>query len=236
MQTTSPDKHAARDLTLSLLDHDEDEGGEQSGSGRWLLSYADLVTTMMVLFLALYAMQLAKRHEQELRMQSQVVQAVQVAKATSAPASTSQPPVTERTLLASLDPLRARGEITIAPVAHGMEIGINAKILFNAGDAALLPDSFGVLGRIAGVLAQVPDGNILVEGHTDSTPIANARYASNWELSSARAGAVVRYLVERGVEPHRLAAIGRADNFPLVAGTDPASRALNRRVTIVVQY
>ncbi|WP_321886543.1 OmpA/MotB family protein [Paraburkholderia bannensis] len=236
MQTTSPDKHAARDLTLSLLDHDEDEGGEQSGSGRWLLSYADLVTTMMVLFLALYAMQLAKRHEQELRMQSQAVQAVQVAKATSAPASTPQAPVTERTLLASLDPLRARGEITIAPVAHGMEIGINAKILFNAGDAALLPDSFGVLSRIAGVLAQVPDGNILVEGHTDSTPIANARYASNWELSSARAGAVVRYLVERGVEPHRLAAIGRADNFPLVAGTDPASRALNRRVTIVVQY
>ncbi|WP_322045932.1 flagellar motor protein MotB [Paraburkholderia sp. J67] len=224
---TSLGKHAAHDaprnVLESVLDHDEDEGGEQSG--RWLLSYADLVTTMMVLFLALYAMQLAKSHEQELRNQSQ-----------AAPASTTQAPGTERTLLASLDPLRARGEITIAPVAHGMEIGINAKILFNAGDAALLPDSFGVLSRIAGVLAQVPNGNILVEGHTDSTPIANARYASNWELSSARAGAVVRYLVERGVEPHRLAAIGRADNFPLVAGADPASRALNRRVTIVVQY
>jgi chemotaxis protein MotB len=224
----SSDKHAARDLPLSVLDHDEDEGGEQSG--RWLLSYADLVTTMMVLFLALYAMQLAKSRELELRNQSRAVQT------SNAPASAVQPHDTERALLASLDPLRARGEITIAPVAHGMEIGINAKILFNAGDAALLPDSVGVLSRIAGVLAQVPNGNILVEGHTDSTPIANARYASNWELSSARAGAVVRYLVERGVEAHRLAAIGRADNFPLVAGTDPASRALNRRVTIVVQY
>jgi chemotaxis protein MotB len=224
----SSDKHAARDLPLSVLDHDEDEGGEQSG--RWLLSYADLVTTMMVLFLALYAMQLAKSRELELRNQSRAVQT------STAPASAVQPQGTERALLASLDPLRARGEITIAPVAHGMEIGINAKILFNAGDAALLPDSFGVLSRIAGVLAQVPNGNILVEGHTDSTPIANARYASNWELSSARAGAVVRYLVERGVEAHRLAAIGRADNFPLVAGTDSASRALNRRVTIAVQY
>lgn len=230
MQTSSG-KHPAHDLPLSILDHDE-EGGEQSG--RWLLSYADLVTTMMVLFLALYAMQLAKSHEQALRRQSLAVQAGSVA--ASAAASAPQPPNTERALLASLDPLRARGEITIAPVPHGMEIGINAKILFNAGDAALLPDSFDVLSRIASVLAQVPDGNILVEGHTDSTPIANARYASNWELSSARAGAVVRYLVERGVEPHRLAAIGRADNFPLVAGTDPASRALNRRVTIVVQY
>ncbi|MFL9966067.1 OmpA family protein [Paraburkholderia sediminicola] len=224
----SSDKHAARDLPLSVLDHDEDEGGEQSG--RWLLSYADLVTTMMVLFLALYAMQLAKSRELELRNQSRAVQT------STAPASAVQPHGTERALLASLDPLRVRGEITIVPVAHGMEIGINAKILFNAGDAALLPDSFGVLSRIAGVLAQVPNGNILVEGHTDSTPIANVRYASNWELSSARAGAVVRYLVERGVEAHRLAAIGRADNFPLVAGTDPVSRALNRRVTIAVQY
>jgi chemotaxis protein MotB len=234
MQSSS-DKPAARDLLAGLLDHDEDDG-EQSGhsgqSGRWLLSYADLVTTMMVLFLALYAMQLAKHHEQELRAQSQAVQVP----TTPANAAQSASKNTERVLMASLDPLRARGEITVSPVAHGMEIGINAKILFNAGDAALLPESFGVLSRVAGVLAQVPDGNILVEGHTDSTPIANTRYASNWELSSARAGAVVRYLVERGVEPHRLAAIGRADNFPLVAGTDPASRALNRRVTIVVQY
>jgi chemotaxis protein MotB len=228
MQTSS-DKPAARDLLAGILDHDEEESGEHSGqTGRWLLSYADLVTTMMVLFLALYAMQLAKRHEQELRTESQAVQAQ--------PAKPAPSQNTERVLLASLDPLRARGEITVSPVAHGMEIGINAKILFNAGDAALLPESFGVLSRVASVLAQVPEGNILVEGHTDSTPIANVRYASNWELSSARAGAVVRYLVERGVEPHRLAAIGRADNFPLVAGTDPASRALNRRVTIVVQY
>ncbi len=85
-----------------------------------------------------------------------------------------------------------------------------------------------------GPLTVVPTN--VVEGHTDSTPISNAKYASNWELSSARAGAVVRYLVERGVAPGRLAAIGRADNFPLVAGNDAASRAQNRRVTIFVEY
>lgn len=231
---TSSERRPAHEMLVSAFDHDEGESGEQSG--RWLLSYADLITTMMVLFLALYAMQLAKHREQSIRTQSLAAQAsVAVPQAPSASLAL-KPRVAESALLASLDPLRERGEITIAPAAHGVEIGINAKILFNAGDAALLPDSFGVLGRIARVLAQVPNGNILVEGHTDSTPISNARYASNWELSSARAGAVVRYLVERGVEPHRLAAIGRADNFPLVAGTDPASRALNRRVTIVVQY
>jgi chemotaxis protein MotB len=215
-----------KDLPLTAgFDHDEEDGGE-SGSGRWLISYADLITTLMVLFLALYAMQLAKNKESEIRAATQQ---------TSARAPADKTPAMDKALLASLEALRERGEITIVPVAHGVEIGINAKILFNAGDATLLPESIGVLGRIADVLRESPAGNILVEGHTDSTPISNAKYASNWELSSARAGAVVRYLVERGIEPHRLAAIGRADNYPLVAGNDPASRAANRRVTLIVQ-
>jgi len=211
------------------LDHGDDEGhdpGGESHSGRWLISYADLITTLMVLFLALYAMQLAKNKESEIRSETQPV---------SAAALADKARVVDQTLIASLEALRQRGEITIVPQARGIEIGINAKILFNAGDATLLPESLGVLGRIADVLREAPAGNILVEGHTDSTPISNAKYASNWELSSARAGAVVRYLVERGIEPHRLAAIGRADNYPLVAGNDPASRALNRRVTLIVQ-
>lgn len=215
-----------KDLPLTAqFDHGEDEG-VGSGPGRWLISYADLITTLMVLFLALYAMQLAKHKEAEIRAAAQSTH-------TTAPAE--RMPAVDQALLASLDTLRQRGEITIVPAARGVEIGINAKILFNAGDATLLPDSLDVLARVAGVLRAVPAGNILVEGHTDSTPISNEKYASNWELSSARAGAVVRYLVERGVEPHRLAAIGRADNFPIVTGDDPASRALNRRVTLIVQ-
>ncbi|MCP3706075.1 OmpA family protein [Paraburkholderia sp. CNPSo 3274] len=217
---------ADKDLPLTAqFDHDEDEGGESS-SGRWLISYADLITTLMVLFLALYAMQLAKHKESEIRSAAQP---------TTTAASVEKMPPVDQALLAALETLRQRGEITIVPAARGVEIGINAKILFNAGDATLLPESLGVLSRIAEALRAAPAGNILVEGHTDSTPISNAKYASNWELSSARAGAVVRYLVERGLEPHRLAAIGRADNFPLVAGNDPASRALNRRVTLIVQ-
>ncbi|WP_343670966.1 OmpA/MotB family protein [Paraburkholderia heleia] len=217
---------ANKDLPLTAqFDLDGDDGGE-SGSGRWLISYADLITTLMVLFLALYAMQLARHRESEIRSAAQPTN--------TAPAVENMP-AADQALLAALETLRQRGEITIVPAARGVEIGINAKILFNAGDATLLPESLGVLGRIAEVLRAAPTGNILVEGHTDSTPISNAKFASNWELSSARAGAVVRYLVERGIEPHRLAAIGRADNFPLVAGNDPASRALNRRVTLIVQ-
>ncbi|WP_027794981.1 OmpA/MotB family protein [Paraburkholderia acidipaludis] len=206
----------------------QEEEGHDAQSSRWLISYADLITTMMVLFLALYVMELAKNKEMEIRYQSLA--------AASQPAAVAAPPAAGQTLLSSLEPLRERGEITIMRAAHGVEIGINAKILFDAGDARLLPVAFGVLDKVADVLREVPSGNVLVEGHTDSTPISNAKYASNWELSSARAGAVVRYLVERGVAPRRLAAIGRADNFPLVAADDPASRAQNRRVTIFVEY
>lgn len=206
----------------------QEEEGHDAQSSRWLISYADLITTMMVLFLALYVMELAKNKEMEIRYQSLA--------AASQPAAVAVPPAAGQTLLSSLEPLRERGEITIMRAAHGVEIGINAKILFDAGDARLLPVAFGVLDKVADVLREVPSGNVLVEGHTDSTPISNAKYASNWELSSARAGAVVRYLVERGVAPRRLAAIGRADNFPLVAADDPASRAQNRRVTIFVEY
>jgi chemotaxis protein MotB len=209
----------------------EEEDGHDAQSSRWLISYADLITTMMVLFLALYVMELAKNKEMEIRFQS-----LAAASQPAAAVPPAVPPAAGQTLLSSLEPLRERGEITIVRAAHGVEIGINAKILFDAGDARLLSDAFGVLDKVADVLRQVPSGNVLVEGHTDSTPISNAKYASNWELSSARAGAVVRYLVERGVAPRRLAAIGRADNFPLVAADDPASRAQNRRVTIFVQY
>jgi chemotaxis protein MotB len=226
MQTTSGSKRAP-----SGADDRNEHGGEGTAGGRWLISYADLITTMMVLFLALYALQLAKSKQLELRYQTLETKTAQQ----SAPAGGTQQDA-RRQLTTLLDALREKGLITVTDVPHGVEIAINAKILFNAGDARLLPDSFDVLNQIAQVLQKDSMGNVLVEGHTDSVPISTAKYASNWELSSARAGAVVRYLVERGIEPHRLAAIGRADNFPLVAGDDAAARAANRRVAIVVQY
>jgi chemotaxis protein MotB len=212
---------------------------------RWLLSYSDLVTTLMVLFLALYAIQLAKYRELEVK----ILETKHSVKAQSSPAaltpslshnsssSADARAMQGRTeLLALLKALHDQGRINFTEEPDGIEIAINAKILFNAGDAHLLPDSYGVLQQVAAALKDHSTQNILVEGHTDSTPISTARYESNWELSSARAGAVVRFFVDRGIEPHRLAAVGRADNIPLMIGDDAVARAANRRVTILVQY
>lgn len=219
----------ARTDGASAADRDDELEGAQSG--RWLISYADLITTLMVLFLALYVLQLAKYNALDARYQTLARQAGGAASAADAAAPDSAPP-----WLALLDSLKSNGRISLVKAPHGVEIGIDAKILFNVGDARLLPDSSPVLNQIAQALSEHATGDILVEGHTDSLPIANAKYESNWELSSARAGSVVRYLTERGVAPHRVAAIGRADTQPLVAGDDAASRARNRRVTIFVAY
>ncbi|MBN3822605.1 OmpA family protein [Burkholderia sp. Ac-20384] len=224
----------ARTDGASAADRDDDElDGAQSG--RWLISYADLITTLMVLFLALYVLQLAKYNALDARYQTLARHAESAASA-SAAGTTAVTPEHSPPWLALLDSLKSNGRISLVKAPHGVEIGIDAKILFNVGDARLLPDSSPVLNQIAQALSDHATGDILVEGHTDSVPIANAKYESNWELSSARAGSVVRYLTERGVAPHRLAAIGRADTQPLVAGDDAAARARNRRVTIFVAY
>lgn len=151
-------------------------------------------------------------------------------------AATDAKEAAKKQLLSLLEPLQGNRQITISHTPQGVEIAINAKVLFNSGDARLLPESFAVLDQIAKVLRERARNNVLVEGHTDSLPIATAKYESNWELSSARAGAVVRFFADKGIEAHRMAAIGRADNFPLVIGNDAAANAANRRVTILVEY
>jgi len=220
-------------LAAGEIGHDTHDPTEEHAE-RWLISYADLITTLMVFFLALYVLELAKdRDLQTKKFEAQAssvrVQAVKDAAADARKAARA-------TLVALLKPLSDAHAITVNESTQGVEIAINAKILFNSGDARLLPDSIDVLARVAQVLAGHSGKNILVEGHSDSVPISGGKYESNWELSAARAGAVVRFFVDKGIEPHRLAAVGRADNVPLVLGQDAAANAANRRVTLLVQY
>ncbi len=195
--------------------HDDDTQDEDS-TERWLLSYADFITLLMVLFMMLYALQLVKTKDLN-----------------APPASTAtQPALTS--LMAELAPLAERGDIGLNATAHGLEIEISAGILFNSGDTRLLPRSKPILDLIATALGNKPQ-RILVEGHADSQPIASPRYDSNWELSSARAGAVVRHFIGQGIAAYRLSAVGRADTVPAALGDSPEARARNRRVTILVQ-
>jgi chemotaxis protein MotB len=228
MDISSGSKRYKSERGARERDRDDDERSE-----RWLISYADLITTLMVFFLALYVLQLAKDNDHGLKALEQ--HAVKT-RANGTAAGSDQQAAAKLALLSLLKPLSDKREIAVSEVKEGVEIAINAKVLFNSGDAHLLPESLDVLGQVARVLAGHSAQNILVEGHTDSVPISTSKYESNWELSAARAGAVVRFFVDKGIEPRRLAAIGRADTVPLVIGDDAAARAANRRVTILVQY
>ena len=212
----------------------KDDLDEEMHSERWLLSYADFITLLMVLFMMLYALQLVKTKDvatSDLRSKPSSV----VTEARPAPAA---PVVSteKQAFLARISGLAELGLVKFSEDARGVELDINATVLFSSGDARLLPQARKVLAPVANALKGAVKEQILVEGHTDSVPIATAKYESNWELSSARAGAVVRFFVEQGIEPHRLAAMGRADNVPAALGEDPEALARNRRVTILVRY
>lgn len=111
---------------------------------------------------------------------------------------------------------------------------VNSEILFGTGETDLSPEGLAVLKRMAQVLVKA-GYDITVEGHTDSVRVrSSAPYPSNWELSSARAGSVVRYLQANGIPKSRLKAVGFADSKPIADNGTPEGRARNRRVELVV--
>ncbi len=114
-----------------------------------------------------------------------------------------------------------------------INLQMSEKILFQSGQADLLGTAHDVLGKIAPVLLG-NDYFISVEGHTDNVPIHNYRYPSNWELSTARASIVLRYLNEHGIPIERMRVIGYADTVPVESNETVEGRSANRRVTLVI--
>ncbi|MFH1137656.1 MAG: OmpA family protein [Pseudomonadota bacterium] len=117
--------------------------------------------------------------------------------------------------------------------AHGIRIRVKGTLLFDAGSAVLKEEAKPFLDSLVQVLEKF-EYFLLVEGHTDSTPIASAQFPSNWELSSFRAAAVLRYLMTWGVPADKLTSVGMADNFPLGDNSTAEGRAKNRRVEFVL--
>jgi len=112
------------------------------------------------------------------------------------------------------------------------------QILFESGEAHLTPLGLDIMKQVGEVLDTLPNKNIQVEGHTDNNPIygqLQQRYPTNWELSTARATTVLRYLIEQtGMNPTDFSAMGYADTRPVVANDSEEGRAQNRRVEIVL--
>ena len=133
----------------------------------------------------------------------------------------------------AMAPLIDRQLMVVRRHRMNLEVEIRADVLFPSGVANLSPQALPPLRELAGILSGFVNP-LRVEGHTDDVPIATAEFPSNWELSAARAASVARLLIDTGVDPHRLAILGRGEFSPEASNTTEEGRNKNRRVKLIV--
>jgi chemotaxis protein MotB len=234
---------------------------DRDNNERWLISYADFITLLFAFFVVMYAISSVNENKYKtfglslgsafganilkptdsspIRLNEQELYFKSIIDRRNARLAEQQRKQNERmqNLVSKLnqvtEALVKNGQVTVSQTSRGVVLDINASALFAQGDATLAASAQNTLAEVAKVLV---DGEQLieVEGYTDNDPISTAIYPSNWELSSARACSVVRLFINRGVEAKRLAAVGAADNNPVLSNDTPEGRARNRRVTITV--
>ncbi|MGZ8289253.1 MAG: flagellar motor protein MotD [Telluria sp.] len=223
---------------------------------RWLISYADFITLLFAFFVVMYAISVVNEGKYRVFSDS-LGDAFGRKEEYAAPGSAAIEPIMpmasiaakrrldqmrrERERLAvlaqrmnaTLAPLVKAGKVSITQTGRGVTIDINASALFAPGEAAIQPDARQPLFAVAQLLVD-DTHEVQVEGHTDSAPISNSVFPSNWELSASRASSVVRLFIDSGMPPGRLTALGHAANVPIALNDTPEGRARNRRVAVTI--
>ena len=130
--------------------------------------------------------------------------------------------------------IKADTSIKVLKSNRGVVIRLNDTMLFDQGSAIIKPEAMSTLAKIADSFEKFQNP-IVIEGHTDSMPISNDKFPSNWELSTARATNIIKYLTEtKKFPPNRLSAVGYGEYMPIEDNNTPQGRAKNRRVDIIV--
>jgi chemotaxis protein MotB len=140
-------------------------------------------------------------------------------------------------VVAGLSQELKKGELQVRRYKDMLTVEVAEQLFFDSGRAEMKDSGKAVLKKVADALKSYEDKAIRVVGHTDNVPIAKTlqkRFPSNWELSSARATTVVRFLQEAGIEPERLVATGRAEYAPVAANDSEGGRQQNRRIEITL--
>ncbi|WP_404298334.1 flagellar motor protein MotB [Halomonas sp.] len=214
------------------------KAGDDEGEA-WLVSYLDVLTLLITLFVLLLSMagngqamsgsQYAGETARQLSSPAQSV-AGAVAGGPGPMANGIQP--RQDGLQPRLRGLEIEG-VSIDEGAQGITLRIDDNLLFASAQAELIAGADRVLQSLIELIQEF-EGDISVEGHTDSIPISTARFPSNWELATSRAISVLRYLAGAGVDEGRLRAIGYADTRPLESNASAEGRAANRRVELLL--
>jgi chemotaxis protein MotB len=211
--------------------HDNDE--------RWLLTYSDLITLLLGLFVILYSISKVDAGKYaEISSALNGVFGSPTGVLTGAPAMLGQQ-IDERREIANeleqaLNPEGKQIPISVSTSERGVTVHIMEELLFASGNADLKQASLPAIDTLAGVLRRLRN-DLRVEGHTDNVPISTPQFPSNWHLSVARALNVAYYLIQRhGLTQERVSVVGYSEYRPLVPNDSPANRSRNRRVDIVI--
>ncbi|WP_315066881.1 OmpA family protein [uncultured Clostridium sp.] len=228
---------------------------EKDDTERWMLSYLDFITLLMIFFLMMYAIsnvdsKKAKELATSLKIafnQGNGQNIIAVTDSTNAPPdvvdSTDDPDSSAETEKLSdvkkkVDDLvnnsELKGSVTTSIQERGLIISFNDNVFFNSGEAEIKPDWQSKLISISKILNGI-DNYIHVEGHTDNVAINTNYFHSNWQLSAVRAANVVEFLISKGnVKPERLSSLGYGEYRPVQSNDTEEGRAANRRVDIVI--
>ena len=224
------------------------------GADRWLVSYADFTTLLLAFFMALYAVsdinptKLAAA-QNSLRAAFKAPEAA--AEPVVEPEKTAEHPA-ERPKVGSLPAPRTEaiaqvreriekelagaitaGQLEIGADDRGLVLSLPESATFPVASADVTAAAQAVIDRVASTLEPL-EVAVRIEGHTDDTPIRTVRYSSNWELSTARASAVVARFIDQRLDPRRLSAAGYGEFHPRASNATADGRASNRRVDVVV--
>ena len=224
---------------------------EAENSERWLLTYSDLITLLMIFFVVMYASstisdtkysQLSKSLNTVLAGGSKPLGNDSSTSSTDGASSGSTPEMTEAQKLSELksnvDSILAQSGVGTSVQTNieerGLVITFSDSVFFESGQAAIRPELRGTVDKLAVSLKSMTN-SIRVEGHTDNVPVKNGNFSSNWQLSAVRAANVVQYLIEvNGLPPTKLSAGGYGEYKPIAPNDTDAGRSKNRRIDIVI--
>lgn len=237
--------------------HEEAENDE-----RWLITYADMITLLMVFFIVLFSMANTdlKKFAAVSKSMSKAFNVIafessgafggsMVGESSGGSASgEADPAVIPRTqqqkdfmaVTAELTEYATQAnlasDISVNATMEGMIISLSNRLIFESGSAELKSDAQEALHKVAEVLREIKNP-VRIVGHTDDTPTNDARYPTNWELSVARSVAIVRFLIEKEqFAPEQLLAAGKAEFDPIDPNITVEGRMRNRRADIIIIY
>lgn len=210
---------------------------------RWLLTYADMITLLLALFIILFSISTINKVKLQ-RLVHDISGGFNSIDAINNPpeggglehAQPSKELEQEAQIIKTyIQSKQLQNQVKVQMTSEGLVISLlTDKALYDSGSANLRPETVGLLEEVGSVLKRT-EPTVRVEGYTDNTPIHTSLYPTNWELSAARAAGVTRFLVEKGyIDPHKISLAGYGEFHPTHPNGDANGQQLNRRVDIVV--